>query len=577
MNSSELAIGIDLGTSTSILSVLRDGKPFAIPDPQTKTPIVPSVVGLNRRGELEAGQAALNAVTDPTRLIREAKRAMGTSTTFQLGQHTLRAEEVAALVLRKMAAVGESYLGVPVRKAVITVPAYFGDLERRATLRAAELAGIGAIRLISEPVAAAAAFGLDNHSFEGTVLVFDMGGGTLDVTLLEMIEGVLEVKASHGDKHLGGKDIDEILMNHALAEFRREHPGAEPSQAAMERLKRAAESAKKMLSESEVADIVVENFAAHEGDVAELCVTVERRQFESLIRPLIDRAIQTVDQTLEKAGASKGDIDRLLLVGGATYIPAIREAVVRHIGKPALSGVDPDLAVSQGAAISAGLALGTLDSTREQTVAIVDSNTHGIGVRVLHIEEYDAYPTYDELIAPNTPIPYFTKRMYSLLRPDQTELEMHVFQDVRNTKVLEDCVPTGVSGVITDIPPALYGEPHKVEVEFSYDQNHIVQIKATVVGVGKSTTVRLHADELSQSDEEMAQAARNIDQLWQSSPLAKTNEKLIERAQTAIREGHPKGELIEALVVELKTKISANDAEGVRATRQKLVDVLAEV
>ncbi|MEJ5169908.1 MAG: Hsp70 family protein [Fimbriimonadales bacterium] len=577
MNQQELAFGIDLGTSTSIVSVLRDGKPFAIPDPLTKTPIVPSIVGLNRRGELEAGEAALRATTDPTKLIREAKRSMGTDDRFTLGAHALSAEEVGALVLKKMAAVAESYLGVPLRKAVITVPAYFGDLERRATLRAAELAGIEAIRLISEPVAAAAAFGLDNLHYEGTVLVFDWGGGTLDVTILEMIEGVLEVKASHGDKMLGGKDIDAVLVEHALAEFRRQYPNAQPTKNALELLKRSCESAKKQLTESNSADIVVENFAASEGDTVELCVTVTRSEFDRMIRPLIDRALQTVDEALRKANLQKNDIQQVLLVGGTTYTPSIREAVVRHMGRPALSGVDPDLAVSHGASISAALALGVIDPKSDQSLVIADCNTHGLGARILHVDEYRAYHVYDELIPPNTPIPYFTKRLYSLLYPDQTEMELHLYQDVHNTKQLEDCVPTGSSGVITGIPPALYGEPHKVEVDFSYDQNHIVQVTATIVGVGKSTTIRLQSDSLLPSEAGGAAAKSKIDQLWQSSPLAKQNERLIERAQEAIRSGHPKSEMLEALVADLKAKIATNNADAARSIRQRLIDLLAEV
>lgn len=572
----ELSIGIDLGTSTSIVSVIRDGKPFSIPDPLTKTPIVPSVIGINRRGELEVGQAALDAVKSSKQLIRESKRGMGTDALYVLGDKKLRPEEAGALILKKMKSVAESYLGQEVESAVITVPAYFTDLERRATLTAAELARLKVIRLINEPVAAAAAFGINNLDVEEKVLVFDMGGGTLDVTVLEMIDGILDVKASHGDKFLGGKDIDQLLIDFVKAEMTRAHPSLHWAEDADEGLKRKAEQVKKALSERYQEDFWLPNIATDAGQGVDADLVVSRSRLEELVKPLLDRAIGVIDACLGKAQVDKKAIGKVLLVGGSTYVPCVADTVLNYLGVPKAVGVDPDLAVSQGAAISAALAQGQLSS--ESSIVIQDAATHSMGVLVIKDMGMQEVLAYDELIRQGTPIPYFRKEMYSLRRPDQTELEIEVVQDPSGKALLaEETVPTGAKSVIRGIPPALYGTPHAVEVEFSYDQNHVIQLTATVLGVGKSSTISLDMRGGMLGKEEMEDAFMRVDSLWESSPLAERHRSLIRRAEEALAGRPSNAELIEAALVELKTAISKGDADAAQDARDQLVEYLSEL
>jgi len=570
------SIGIDLGTSTSIVSVIRDGKPFSIPDPRTKTPIVPSIIGLNRRGEFVTGQDAIDAVKSSKSLIRESKRGMGTDTQFALGDKQLRPEEAGALILKKMKEVAESYLGSPVDSAVITVPAYFTDLERRATLTAAELARIKVIRLISEPVAAAAAFGINNLDIEERVLVFDMGGGTLDVTVLEMIDGILDVKASHGDKFLGGKDIDQLLIDYAKSAFGKEHPTAQWDENADEALKREAERVKKALSDRYEEDFFIANIATDSGEQVNMDLAVSRSQLEVLVKPLLDRAVEVIETCLQKAQVDKSAIGKVLLVGGSTYVPCVAETVLRHIGAPKAGGVDPDLAVSQGAAISAALHYGQLNS--ESSIVIQDCATHSMGVLVIRDMGMQEVLAYDELIRQGTPIPYFRKEMYSLRRPDQTELEIEVVQDPSGKALLaHETVPTGAMSVIHGIPHAQYGTPHAVEVEFSYDQNHVIQMTATVVGVGKSSTIRLDMRGGLLGEEAMEDAFMRVDSLWETSPLAERHRSLIRRAEEALKNRPSNAELVEAALVELKAAISRKDADAAQEARDKLVEYLSDL
>jgi molecular chaperone DnaK len=572
----EYAIGIDLGTSTSIVSVLKDGRPLSIKEPVSKSPLVPSVVAINKNGQLLTGHKALKDVLDPDFLIREAKRDMGTSTTYRIGEHTLRPQDVGALVLRKMKEIAEGYLGSEIRRAVITTPAYFTDIERRATLEAAELAGIEVIRLINEPTAAALAFGMANLEHEDTVLVFDMGGGTLDVTVLEMLGGVLDIRASDGDKHLGGKDIDALLEQWASDRLMKSHPGAQIGKLGFEKLKRAAEESKKGLSESAVESIAVTNIAAFAGAEVDFEDIISVETFNALIEPLVQKALGIIDKTLAKAGMTKSQIGKVLLVGGSTYVPRIRQAVLAHVGAPAISGVDPDLAVSQGAAISAALAIGALDEIK--SVVYQDASTYGMGVLVVESIGHQEMLVYDALMAPSTPIPYMCKKRYSLRRPDQTELELDIVLDPTGVaKMPEETMATGTQNTIKDIPISLYGSPHEVEVTFSYDQNHTVEMTATVIGIGKVNTVRLNRGPELLGESGVNASFGRIEQLWATSPLADRHRSIIKRAEAVLAERPDRAEMIEAALVDLKTQIAGNEAEAAQAARDRLTDLLMEM
>ena len=571
----EPLIGIDLGTSTTVVCVYRDGKPVPIPDPERKTPLIPSVVAL-RRGNLETGHRA--EWQEPQ--IREAKREMGSDKVYELGDRKMRPQDVAAEVLRKAKANAELNLGVPVRRVVVTVPALFTDLERRATSEAVHLAGLEEIRIINEPTAAALAYGLQNPEQEGTLLVFDWGGGTLDVTVLEMLEGVLDVKTSTGDKYLGGKDVDAELVEWAKASFAREHPGALVGLGGEASLRRACKEAKEALSSTPGTEIVVENYASAGGAEVDLEVTVTRDGFEALIAPLVERAMATVDAALAKGGLRSSEITDILPVGGTTWIPAVGRALASHLpGARLLKGtVDPDLAVASGAAVSAALAGGKATAMPMPSVVIQDVCNTSLGIDV--IQDVDGVPTlmYDELIPANTPIPYFVKNdSYRLMRPDQSELEIALFEDPSGrARHIEDAIPTSVAGVITDIPMNPYGEPHRLEIEFRYDQNQMASLTAKVRGTGKELTLRMNRGGTGGLRNLPVMAPPSSED-WKSAPLAERNRAIIARAEEALKGGPVRGEVIEAVLADLQGAIARGDDGAVGASRARLIDLLSEL
>jgi len=569
----ETSFGIDLGTSTSIVSIIMNGRPMPISDPETKSAIVPSVIGLNRRGELVAGQRAIDDAL-PDAKIREAKRQMGTSYRFRLGGDELAPEEVGALVLRKIRENAERTLGRTIDRAVITVPAYFDDLPRRATERAAVLAGIEPIRLISEPVAAAMAYGIDRLDDEGMLLVFDFGGGTLDVTIIEMLAGVLEVKATDGDKALGGKDIDEALMRYAVHQGGFSMP-AETSKS-WDQLKKEVERAKKALSSGVEVDIDVPAFQVSGGDVQDLLVTVTRPDFESLIEPFISRALQKVAGCLAKASLSKDRIHRLLLVGGTCYIPRVREAVETYFALKAETGVDPDLAVSMGAAISAGLKTGEIDA--RTSVLVQDAATHRMGTSALEMVGDRRMMLFSELMPANASIPFVRTVRYWLQSLDQDQVEIDILEDPRgDARLPADAIPTGAVGYIVDIPPSTTSEPRAVDVEFRYDENHIIRVHAKVVGLDRDLTLQLNHEAVHPNPLKLTSANALVNDLWEKSPLASKNASLIRRAETVLAERPVNGERIEAALEELKRAVANNDPAATQDARERLTDLLVDL
>lgn len=566
---SDIAFGIDLGTSTSVISYIKDGRPVTLADPQTKSPLVPSIVGKSKRGELLVGQEA-DERSLPDQKVREAKRSMGTEDVFQLGEDSLRAEDVAALVLRKIKDNAEISLGVAMDQAVITVPAYFDDLPRRATEQAAILAGIRPLRLISEPVAAAMAYGIDKLDDEAMLLVFDFGGGTLDVTILDMMSGVLEVIATDGDKALGGKDMDDALINLVLQKTGQ----AEGSSAAMDSLKIACERAKKSLSSSQVADIFVPSFAMTPSGPVDVECEITRAEFEAAIQPLLDRAIQKVVGSLEKAKIPKERIERLLLVGGSCYVPKVREIVESFFGKTAEIGVDPDLAVSQGAAISAGLKLHKIDST--SSIVIQDASAHRLGTSAIsRVGEQDML-MFSELMPPNAAIPFVRTMRYSLTRLTQDEVAIDVLQDLSGKAIFAaDATPTGAVGVISDIPPSTTDVPRELDVEFRMDESQIIRITGKIIGLDRTVTIQLNSS--IGAPFELGQVGLNVEALWEKSPLASRNTAIIRRAEVVLLTNPANSEIIEAALSDLKLAVANNDTSRAQGARERLTDQLAEV
>lgn len=513
----EPAIGIDLGTSTSEVCVYQSGSLALIPDPSSKSPIIPSLVAVNPKGHLLIGEEARSFVDRPGFGVREAKRKMGTDEIFSLGSIKMRPEEVSATILRKIKSNAETFLNQKISRVVLSVPANFNDAARNATKNAAELAGLEVLQLISEPTAAALAFGISNLDLEARILVFDFGGGTLDISVLEMIEGVLDVTATHGDPMLGGKDFDEAIAQHILNKFRVLHPNAEFGNRERLDLKEVAETAKKALSTSNNHFVERRNFAkASNGELLDLELEITRREFESSIEPLLEKCRICCMNALGKAKISRSEIDKVLLVGGTTYVPSVKQLVEECFGRAGSFDVNPDLAVAMGAAVSAAINLGYVDP--RSSLIVSDVVAYGLGVEILTFVGDHPFLAYDSLIAPNTTVPFSVNKQYTLLHADQREVQIRLFEDHSGlARLASEATFTGIQGVISDIPPALYGEPHPVEVTFTYDKSHTVSLKAVIPGIGKSVEIKYSPNSNRMSEDQKMQALNSLDALYNAA------------------------------------------------------------
>lgn len=591
----KLAIGIDLGTSTSEIAVYRDGDANLILDPFTKSPIVPSLVAMDRRGRWRIGEEARPFVDLPDHGVREVKRLMGTDQTLTIKSVKYRPEEISALILEKLKLNAETTLGTEVTEVVISVPANFPNAAREATLNAGEIAGLKVLRVINEPTAASLAFGIKHLDSEGQLVVFDFGGGTLDISLLEMIEGVLDVRASFGNHQLGGKDMDEAMMRLIWSKFFEVYPNSDVVIAAQEELKQVAERAKVELSTHHHTEVHIRNFARYKGEIIDLEMEISRMEFEKAIAPLLQSARECIQQAL-RAGKIRPDaIDTVILVGGTTYIPAVRQLVAEEFGREPSFRVNPDTAVAMGAAIAAAMELGLVDV--QKGLVYTDSVPYGLGVLVLDEEGGRLFAAYSPLIEPNTSIPYTTKKVYSLLHPDQREVEIHLFQDHYGTaRRIEDAIDTGVSGRIVDIPPALYGMPHPVEVEFSYDHNGIACIRASIPGLNKSVEIvydhnatRISESELVASREKVRQIIEEVESIWKDHapgsllepwryhPKAADYAPIIERAERLLH-SHPEySDKLTYLVNKLKESLITNDLNSAEQACDELAQLLVDI
>lgn len=572
-----IAIGIDLGTSTSEITAVIDGKPTPIRDPNSKTPVVPSIVAVNNKGDLLVGSDAKKWVDRPGMGVREVKRFMGEDEVITLGGKEYRPEEISALILRKLKQNAEIALGQPVEQAVITVPANFSDAARTATIAAAEIAGLKVLRLINEPTAASIAYGVDNVQKEEYILVYDFGGGTLDITVLEMMEGVLDVRASDGERHLGGKDLDDALTDLVLRKWSQSiGSSVNLGEEDRIRLKAAIEEAKKELSAASSTSIFIENFAVLNGIPHDLEVDVTRPEFDATIAPLLDRSSQCVLRALEKAKVSKDQIQRIILVGGTTYVPAVRARLEEVMGKPvALGNVDPDLAVSQGAALMAEILSG--QSPEVKGITVSDVARFGLGIEVLTVVGNQPMLIYEPLIHPNQKIPFAVKKQYSLVHPDQREVEIRVLQDpTGKAQIPEEAQDIGIKGAITGIPPALYGSPHPIEISFAYNADGQVVLRAEIPGIGKSCEIRYDQSGKRMSQEQIEQSKARIEQAFQESPIYGEFSDLIRRAENALAKAAGKeieGELRSALLA-LKQAVKSNDRSAAKEAEEALLDVL---
>ncbi len=562
-------IGIDLGTTNSCVSVMEGGEAVVIPNAEGNR-TTPSVVGFSKTGERLVGQVAKRqSVSNPDKTVSSIKRHMGSDFKVKIDDKTYSPQEISAMVLQKLKTDAEAYIGQPVTQAVITVPAYFTDAQRQATKDAGAIAGLEVLRIINEPTAAALAYGLDKKE-DSTVLVFDLGGGTFDVSVLELSQGMVEVKSTSGNNHLGGDDFDQRLIDYMVAEYKKSH-GADLSKdrVALQRLKEAAEKAKIELSGVTNSNINLPFITMTEEGPQHLDMNISRAKFEEIISDLVESTLGPTRQAIEDAKLSWSQIDQIILVGGSTRIPSVQEAVKKLSGKEPHKGVNPDEVVAMGAAIQGGVLSGEV-----KDMILLDVTPLSLGIETLG-------GVFTRIIDRNATIPTTKSQTFSTAADNQTSVDIHVLQGERE---MASYNKTLGRFQLTGIPPAPRGIP-QIEVKFDIDANGIVHVSAKDVATGNEQKVTITSSTgLSKDDiEKMKQDAelhaeedkKNrelIDAKNQADSLAYQTEK-------TIKEFEGKGDAAEVesvnkAVGDLKTAAAADSVEEINAKIEALNKVL---
>jgi molecular chaperone DnaK len=546
-------VGIDLGTSTSEIACIVDGAPKLIPNTLGKS-ITPSVVHIGEDGTILVGEdAAEYLFTRPDCTFMEVKRLTGSGEVLRAHGKDYAPEELQAMLLRYLAGCAETHLGEKIERAVITVPAYFTDVQRRATAKAGELAGLQVERIINEPTAAALDYGLSNLKECKNVLVYDLGGGTLDVTVLELFEGVIDVKSSRGNNHLGGKDFDEIIMRN-LGEVTED-------ERALMRLKRAAEDCKIALSTQDQFQISLPFLlTAKDGKPVSLEKTVTRKEFEQWIKEKVESTREPMMTALADAGLSPEDLQVVLLVGGSTRIPSVKALVAESLSTIPRSLVDPDLTVVQGAAIQAGLLDGSLSVG---DLVLTDVCPYTLGVVVKHEGFYGDRLLCDPLIPRNTTIPTDKSKLYYPSENYQTSVRIQAYQGDSSSPENNDFLG---EVRLTGIPPAKHGK-EPVEVTFTYDINGILQVKASVVSTGKKVSVDISTTGVK------PKPVLDLSK-WEIAEGARRYRPAIRKAEKRIAAGDDEGGDMKILVGQIKEALLLKDEEQAENLRAELLEVL---
>lgn len=540
-------IGIDLGTTNSCVAVMEGGEPVVITNSEGSR-TTPSVVSFQANGERLVGQVAKRqAITNPDKTILSIKRHMGTDYKVNIDEKEYTPQEISAMILQKLKADAEAYLGETVTQAVITVPAYFNDAERQATKDAGKIAGLEVLRIINEPTAAALAYGLDKMSENHKILVYDLGGGTFDVSILDLGDGVFEVVSTNGDSRLGGDDFDQRIIDYIAEDFKKQYGiDLRQDKMALQRLKEVAEKAKIELSSSTQTIINLPFITADATGPKHIDMTLTRAKFNELTHDLVEKTISIMKEALKSGNVALNDIDKIILVGGSTRIPAVQEAVKNFTGKEPSKGVNPDECVAMGAAIQAGVLTGDV-----KDVLLLDVTPLSLGIETLG-------GIATPLIERNTTIPTRKSQIFSTAADGQTSVEIHVVQGER--QMAADNKTLG-RFTLSGIAPAPRGIP-QIEVTFDIDANGIVKVSATDKGTGKEANITITAS-TNLSDDEIDKAVKEAEQFAEADKKRKESIEVKNNAEQVIYQ-------TEKTLTDLGDKVSAEDKTKIEAKLQDL-------
>ena len=543
-------IGIDLGTTNSCVAVMEGGEPTVITNPEGAR-TTPSVVAFTKTGERLVGQVAKRqAITNPDRTIMSIKRDMGTDRKVSIDGKNYSPQEISAMILQKLKADAEAYLGEAVSQAVITVPAYFSDAQRQATKDAGKIAGLEVLRIINEPTAAALAYGLEKDS-DQKIMVYDLGGGTFDVSILEIGDGVFEVLATSGNNRLGGDDFDEKVMNYLADEFQKENGiDLRQDKMALQRLKEAAEKAKIELSGVTSSNVNLPFITADTTGPKHLDITITRAQFDALTSDLVEKTMEPTRNALRDANLSPSDIDKVLLVGGSSRIPAVQEAVQKFIGKEPHKGINPDECVAIGASIQAGVLAGDVED-----LVLLDVTPLSLGIETMG-------GVFTKLIERNTTIPTKKSQVFSTAADGQTSVEVHVLQGEREMAAYNKTLGRFS---LTNIPPAPRGVP-QIEVSFDIDANGIVKVTAKDLGTGQQQDITITSS-TNLSDDDIEKAVKEAEQFAAEDKKRKEEVDVRNNADNMVYQ-------TEKTLGEIGDKVDAAEKSAIQAEVDKLKELL---